>query len=270
LRFGNLQPHLLAASDGHLYVTKFQNNPQGLRVLASEMIATRIALWLDLPMAHVCPIEVSESLVAQNPLLRIECESSSVPCSSGIQLGSRCVAHPDTLLNFDDLNSAQVESVNNLDEFTQVLVFDRWAGNCDGRQAVVPRSLRRKHQGCAATFIDQHYCFNGQAWDFPDLPHTGLCPKSSVYRNVRGWESFEPMLSRLEAVDATDLWRLARETPAQWYEDNHGALSELIDTLDKRRSMVSRLIQESRNSCDAPFTNWTRSAFAFARPGIAG
>ena len=33
----------MRAADGHFYVVKFQNNPQHLRVLANELLATRLA-----------------------------------------------------------------------------------------------------------------------------------------------------------------------------------------------------------------------------------
>jgi len=46
---GGAQAHLLRASDGNWYVTKFQNNPQHIRVLANEMLATRLGLALSLP-----------------------------------------------------------------------------------------------------------------------------------------------------------------------------------------------------------------------------
>jgi len=39
---GGSQSHLLRASDGVSYVTKFQNNPQHVRVLANEMLAARL------------------------------------------------------------------------------------------------------------------------------------------------------------------------------------------------------------------------------------
>ena len=37
---GGAQIDLLRASEGACYVTKFQNNPQHIRVLANEMLAT--------------------------------------------------------------------------------------------------------------------------------------------------------------------------------------------------------------------------------------
>lgn len=44
---GGAQAHLLQASDGNCYVTKFQNNPQHIKVLANEMLAGRLG-WLSL------------------------------------------------------------------------------------------------------------------------------------------------------------------------------------------------------------------------------
>jgi hypothetical protein len=47
---GGAQSHLLKASDGACYVTKFQNNPQHIRVLANEMLATNLGLALGFPV----------------------------------------------------------------------------------------------------------------------------------------------------------------------------------------------------------------------------
>jgi hypothetical protein len=41
-------------------------------VLANEFLATRLGLWLGLPMPQVAVIEVSDWLIANNPDLRIE------------------------------------------------------------------------------------------------------------------------------------------------------------------------------------------------------
>jgi len=40
---GGAQGHLMRCSDGQFYVVKFRNNPQHLRVLTNEMLATRLA-----------------------------------------------------------------------------------------------------------------------------------------------------------------------------------------------------------------------------------
>jgi hypothetical protein len=98
---GGSQAQLIRASDHNFYITKFQNNPQHIRVLASEYLGTMIGLLLGLPMPEVATIEVSEWLIAHTPDLRIEIGGISAPCASGLQLGSRFVAEPSQDHVFD-------------------------------------------------------------------------------------------------------------------------------------------------------------------------
>jgi hypothetical protein len=51
---GGSQSQLLRASDGAYYVCKLTNNPQHVRVLANEMLATRLGHLLGLSIAS-CP-----------------------------------------------------------------------------------------------------------------------------------------------------------------------------------------------------------------------
>jgi hypothetical protein len=85
---GGAQSHFLSASDGAWYVTKFQNNPQHIRVLANEMLATRLGFALGLPMPRVEVIEVSDWLIEQTEDLRIQLAGTKRRCRSGKQLGS--------------------------------------------------------------------------------------------------------------------------------------------------------------------------------------
>src|SRR5580698_7742198 len=85
---GGAQSHLLRASDGAVDVTKFQNNPQHIRVLANEMLATRLGLALGLPMPTVEAIEVRDWLIEHTEDLRIDLGGGRIPCRSGRQLGS--------------------------------------------------------------------------------------------------------------------------------------------------------------------------------------
>ena len=48
---GGAQAQLMRCADGGYYVVKFQNNPQGLRVLVNELLATRLAARLGLGTA---------------------------------------------------------------------------------------------------------------------------------------------------------------------------------------------------------------------------
>lgn len=260
---GGSQAHLLRASDGGYYVTKFQNNPQHVRVLANEMFATRLAQWLGLPVARVEVIEVSEWLIAHTPELRIELGGSAVACNSGRQLASR-YPDPGTQV-FDYLPENALARISNARDFARCLVLDKWTGNSDGRQAIFLRHRRgRRYQ---ATFIDQGYCFNAGEWTFPDMPLGGVYARNCVYSAITGWESFEPALTRAEEGDVNDLWRCVEAIPPEWYEFDHAGLSRIIESLHARRAIIRDLINAFRASSRAPFPNWEeRSASVPASP----
>ena len=124
---GGSQSHLIRASDGASYVTKFQNNPQHVRVLANEMLATRLGLALGLPMPRVEVIDVCEWLIVHTPDLRIQLAGSEIPCQSGPQLGSLYVGQERSGLTFDYLPRELFAGVHNVDDFARVLVLDKWS-----------------------------------------------------------------------------------------------------------------------------------------------
>lgn len=251
---GGSQAHLIRASDKNLYVTKFQNNPQHLRVLVNEYLGTRIGRLLHLPMPEVRIMEVSEWLIENTPELKIDIGTGSVPCASGLQFGSRYVGDPAQDRVFDYLPDSMFHRILNRDDFPRVLVFDKWMGNSDGRQAVfIKRPNQRTYQ---AMFIDQGYCFDAGEWNFPDSPLRGVFARNSVYETAMGWQSFEPTLSQVEQTDIDDLRKIATEVPEEWYEHDSDGINRLIETLHRRRSLVRELITDFRNSSRNPFPNW--------------
>jgi hypothetical protein len=250
---GGAQAHLLRASDGNYYVTKFQNNPQHMKVLANEMLATRLALLLGLPMPRVEVIEVSNWLIDHTPDLRIRLAGHDIPCQSGKQLGSLYVG--DSGISLDYLPQELLKRVRNLSDFARVLVLDKWTCNADGRQAIYskPSSRSRRYE---ATFIDQGYCFNAGEWTFPDYPLRGVFATNAVYEGVSGWESFEPALTKAEEMSCGDIWRCVVDVPEEWYAGDRVDLHRLVDSLGARRTMIRRLISLFRESQRNPFSNW--------------
>ncbi len=255
---GGAQSHLLRASDGYCYVTKFQNNPQHIRVLANEMLATNLGRALGLPMPRVEVIEVPEGLIERTEDLRIALGGSRIPCRSGKQLGSLYVGCQTPGMTFDYLPHELLQKVVNVGDFARVLVLDKWACNCDGRQAVFCRKTLRsqRHQ---ATFIDQGYCFNAGEWTFPDCPLRGVYANNSVYEGISGWEAFEPALTLAEEMDADAIWRCAAEIPEEWYAGDKDDLERLVDALYSRRPVIRKLISKFRESTRNPFPDWRDS-----------
>jgi hypothetical protein len=114
---GGAQSHLLRASDGAHYVTKFMNNPQHVRVLANEMLATKLGLWLGLPMPRVEVIDVSDRLIENSDDLRVELGEASIPCSNGRQLASLYAGETTEATICDYLPDAALQGVVNIQDF---------------------------------------------------------------------------------------------------------------------------------------------------------
>jgi hypothetical protein len=238
-------------------VTKFQNNPQHIRVLANEMFATNLGLALGLPMPRVEVIEVSDWLIEQTEDLRISLGSAKIPCRRGKQLGSLYVGWESPAMTLDYLPREMLQGVRNLSDFARVLVLDKWTCNSDGRQAIFCKAPKR--QRYSATFIDQGYCFNAGEWTFPDAPLRGAYANNCVYEGVMGWEAFEPTLSLAEQMDAHTIWRCAADIPEEWYEGDRDGLHRLVQALQQRRGAIRNLIAEFRRSSRNPFPNWLES-----------
>ena len=265
---GGAQSHLLKASDGACYVTKFQNNPQHVRVLANEMLATNVGLALGLPMPRVEVIEVSDGLIEHTGGLRIDLGGSKIPCQSGKQLGSLYVGCESPGMTFDYLPRELLASVLNIEDFARVLVLDKWTCNSDGRQAIFCRKTPRS-QRHHATFIDQGYCFNASEWSFPDCPLRGVYANNCVYEGVTEWEAFEPALTRAEEIDEDTIWRCGVEIPEEWYEGDRDGLHRLVEVLHHRRGAIRKLITDFRKSSRNPFPNWRESSADSAIPLVA-
>jgi hypothetical protein len=255
---GGAQAHLLRASDGACYVTKFQNNPQHIRVLANEMLATNLGRALGLSMPRVEVIEVSDWLIERTEDLRISLGGTKIPCRRGQQLGSLYVGCESPGMTFDYLPRELLQGVVNIGDFARVLVLDKWTCNSDGRQAIFYRKSLRSHRH-HATFIDQGYCFNAGEWTFPDCPLRGVYANNCVYEIVTGWEAFEPALTKAEEMDLDVIWHCAAEIPEEWYEGDRDGLNRLVEALHHRRGAIRNLIAEFRRSSRNPFPNWRES-----------
>lgn len=252
---GGAQAHLMRCEDEGHYVVKFQNNPQGQRILANELLGTRLAARLGLPTAAAAVVDVREELIAQTEDLVIQLGRGRAPCKAGLQFGSRFPGPPAETAAYDFLPDEQLREVSNLPDFCGMLVFDKWTCNTNGRQAVFFRPSDETRY--RAQMIDQGFCFNAGEWNFPDAPLRGLYARHRVYEAVRGIESFEPWIARVETqMDEAVLDDCAKEIPPEWYEFEPDALERLLEQLLRRRRLVRDLIVAAWKSTAQPFPNW--------------
>ena len=215
---GGAQSHLMRCDDGGYYVVKFQNNLQGVRILANELLGTRLGARLGLPMAAAEVVEVGDELIANTEELVIQLGRGRAPCRAGKQFGSRYPGSPAETVVYDYLPDGTLEGVKNSADFLGILVFDKWTCNTNGRQAIFYRPAGES--GYQAQMIDQGFCFNAGEWNFPDAPLRGLYSRHRVYESVRGIDSFEPWLSRVESkIAESALDEIQSEIPPEWYEN---------------------------------------------------
>src|ERR1700726_4131557 len=276
---GGAQAHLMRCDDDGYYIVKFQNNPQHLRVLANEMLATRLAARLGLCVPQIEVIEVRPELIAYTSELVVQLGIGRTPCSAGKQFGSQFPGHPARMTVHDFLPDEQLCGGQSLADFLGIFVFDKWTCNPNGRQAIFFRepqggaglaagplpdrgpfeartSVPAAIPGAApygspyvAMMIDHGFCFNAGEWDFPDAPLRGLYARHRVYQSVAGMEAFEPWLDRLEKhFSDSVLGEEARHIPPEWYADDWQALERLLERLYARRKRVRELILSARNS----------------------
>jgi hypothetical protein len=250
---GGSQSHLMRCSDGNYYVVKFQNNPQHSRILVNELLGTRLAGLLDLPITPTAVVDVGADLICYTPELTMELPRSRIPCQAGLQFGSRYPGDDLPLTVYDFLPDPQLETVCNLHDFLGMLVFDKWTCNTDGRQTI----FFKVDNSYETVMIDQGFCFNAEYWNFHDGPLMGRYCRLRAYESVRNIDSFEPWLSHLEnTIDIEAIGTAADDTPTEWYEDDFDALAHLVERLDKRRKIVRDLIWSMSRARPLQFPNW--------------
>jgi hypothetical protein len=242
-------------ADSDYYVVKFQNNPQGPRILANELLATRLAARIGLPTPPVAVVEVREELIAHTDDLVMQLGRGRAPCQAGLQFGSRYPGSPVETVVYDFLPDEQLRESENLGDFWGMLVFDKWTCNTNGRQTIFFRAAADSRY--RAMMIDNGFCFNAGEWNFPDAPLRGIYARHKVYEGVRGMEAFEPWISRLEErIDEATVEEAASEIPPPWYDDKADVLERLLEQLLRRRKLVPELIVAAKKSSAQPFPNW--------------
>ena len=263
---GGAQAHLIEAEDGDYYVAKFTNNPQHRRILINEWLACAFLRYLQIYVPETALLEITAEFVAANPELYFSIGPRRDPVKAGLHFGSRMAVHPDRVAIFDFLPDKLLEKVENRADFLGMLVFDKWIGNADSRQAVFFRARAKNWTplkgetpariGFFAQMIDHGFAFNGPHWNFSDSPQQGVYFRTSVYDEVRSLDSFEPWLEMVAHFPESVIDSAWKEIPREWLEEDEQELETLLEALLKRREKVPRLVRELRDVRASAFRNW--------------
>jgi len=258
---------LLEADDGNWYVVKFRNNPQHHRVLVNELLSATFLEYLKITAPESAVIQVTAEFLAANPEICLQTGAERREIEPGWHFGSRYPGDPGRLAVYDFLPDALLEQVVNLDDFRAILVYDKWAGNADGRQCVFYRALVRQGNaaggerapgkpGFIARMIDHGYTFNGPHWDFPESAVQGLYARPIVYQSVRSLDDFQPWLEQVMSFPEEVVDRAWKRIPAAWIAGEEDELERMLGQLLARRERLPELITACREARTNPFPNW--------------
>ena len=263
---GGAQSHLLEADDGNWYVVKFRNNPQHRRILVNEQLSGTLLDYLKIATPQTALIQVAPEFLAANPEVCLHLGTQRIAVEPGWHFGSRYPGDPGRTAVYDFLPDALLPQVVNLEDFRAILVFDKWTGNADGRQAVFYRALVRRgesggtsepgHPGFVARMIDHGFTFNGPNWDFPESPLQGLYARRLVYQPVRSLEDFQPWLDQVMHFPEEVIDQAWKGIPPDWVEGEEDTLEQLLERLFERRKRLPELIGSCRQAKTDPFPNW--------------
>ena len=263
---GGAQAHLMEGDDGAFYVVKFTNNPQHRRILVNEWLACSFLRFLQVHVPETALIELTEDFLAENPDVYLSIGPRRETIPPGIHFGSRLSVHPDRVAIFDFLPDKLLHKVENRVDFLGTLIFDKWVGNTDSRQAVFFRAKAKTWTpirgeapariGFFAQMIDHGYAFNGPHWQFQDSPMQGLYFRTSVYSEVRSLDSFQPWLEMVENFPVNVVDSAWKEIPRQWLQEDEEDLERMLEALLRRRSQVPRLVSELRQQHAKAFLSW--------------
>jgi hypothetical protein len=262
---GGAQAHLMEAADGNFYVVKFLNNPQHRRILVNEWIASAFLKYLGIATPDVAMIRITEEFAAENPEVEIQTGRQRMPPVPGWHFGSRYPGDPLRQVVYDFLPDAVLERVENVADFRGALVFDKWVGNADSRQAIFFRARVQdwlgsvppsRKLGFIGQMVDNGFIFEGPHWRFPDSAIQGLYFRPLVYAGVRGPADFEPWLERIRNFPEEVVDQAVKQIPSAWLEGDEEQLDRLLDRLLARRKRVGDLVEGCRDAGVKPFPQW--------------
>lgn len=244
---GESQPQVMLDEQGNAYLVKFQNNPQGKRILANELLGGNLARLLGLPVPPAAIVHVSEETILTEGLC-FKLPRGNQRCHAGTCFGSLCRLDTSSLLGMPP------KTIVNRSDILGMLVFDKWTGNADHRQVIVVSNHSRFRRWLM--MVDQGLCFGGRDWGFHDGALQGFGRFREMYRHAVGLEDFEPWLTRLEQTIDLETLRTASETiPPEWYDHDRNALERLLRQLSQRQTIVRGLLRSSLHCLPHIFPN---------------
>jgi hypothetical protein len=213
---GGSGSHFFEDDQGGRHVVKFQENPQGLRVLINELAAGQVAAYLRVPCPEVAVIDVDQWLIDASPGIRARTPNAK----GGLHFAARDV--PGTYASAPRALIAQVE---NTADFPVVIVFDTLTMNTDRVNDGNFLIQTLPSGGTRFWAIDHGHCF-GHTWDasLPSKAGTNAPTFfSEMLPSIAGSAPFDGSLALAAAMTDAQLDHVVAQIPPEWAVPAHEA-----------------------------------------------
>lgn len=241
---GGSQARLVQAENGRFYAAKFCGNPQGNRTLVNEWVAASLLSHMNVSTPHLRILALPPTLSLCEDVHFLTGNRRKLP-EGLFHLGSECPVNPDTTAIFDCLPDPLLQSVQNLNEFAGIYVFDRWLGHGDVRQAIFVRD-KKVANGCSlkAYFIDHGMVLNGVEWALREMPLSGLAFQTTIYSMLEMSNLVEDAIVQIEAIDPDLVFAAMEGAPSSWFaEGDRDCLHALLRKLQRRQGNLRPIIE---------------------------
>jgi hypothetical protein len=244
---GGSQSRLVEGEDRAKYVMKCFNNPQGVRTLINEVIASHVFRQLNINVPELQILDLSEEVLRASEFPTFAVGKKNVPLVPGCHLGSKCPVDLDKTAVFEFLPVRLLDHVVNVADLGRTYIVDRLYCNHDTRQVIFTKCKRAPALAFKAFMIDNGYFFGGAQWYLYDT--TTVTRRPIYFDNM-----FDPalltdnadVLKFLVEFASTDWQQLLRAMPPQWLRsENVVALNVVQKKLIKGLpSMIGNLERE--------------------------
>lgn len=245
---------IFLCDDGNQYVVKCNHPTSHNRVVANELLGSRLAEWCGLIIPPSSPVLVDQAAI----------DPTWNDWPPGIQFAIR---HEDTFNNLDIINRSPkivvpFETVfgecENKADFGSILAFDMWIGNNDraanvGNVIIVVRNDRKY-----VNIIDHGNAFGGPS-SARNLDVTdGMLelPKGPIYEalvkcipSFMEANPFRNVVLKIESFISDDFRTIYKEMPIEWgitKEEAQRLEDYLLLRAQKLRYSLNRIISEER------------------------
>lgn len=235
---GVTKPFIILCNNGEQYIVKFQQNPEGKRVLANEFVCARIAELLDLPLANPSLINVSKEflLIHGNEIS----EHVGEEVFPGLHFGTQKIK------NAFQINTAKIiDTASNKECIPSILLFDQLICNKDRESNGGNLLIDGKEKEIVV--IDHTHVFDlGPLWNEYELkrrlgePFFRIQSNGYVYRKlipyVDGFSPFHHILGKMKSLNKNIVVDIIESIPEEWdvTKNERIVLSEYImDRLER-------------------------------------